>query len=253
MLVAFQYALRDGLRFRRVFPWICLSLVSFALAMAWKSIARDATPTDRFVNTVNLLVFRLLPLAAAIYTTAVISQEIEQKTIVYLLTRPIQRWKLLLGRWLAAATTILTMSLISLIMARFGSGGAVEASFVSDVLAIALGALAYSSLFLFVTLILNRAVIFCVLFAFGWETSVPNLPTGMQNLSVLSHMQAIAQHPPSKVGSGKIFEMISGMMGMGKMTAGSSTFALLVFSAIMIGLSCFWFTTHEYIPREDAE
>ena len=87
--------------------------------------------------------------------------------------------------------------MIGMVAAIIGSGGfsAVHIAFLRDAGAIFLGAAAYGSLFLFVTLIFNRALIICVLFAFGWESSVPNLATGLQKLSILAHMQAIAKHP----------------------------------------------------------
>jgi hypothetical protein len=103
-----------------------------------------------------------------------------------------------------------------------------------------------------VSLVFNRALIICVLFAFGWESSVPNLATGLQKLSILAHMQAIAQHPDSEGGK-KFLEGISGVLGTNNLNPTSSGFALLVFTVVMLGLSAYWFTTHEYIPREDSE
>jgi ABC-2 type transport system permease protein len=251
MIVPFKFALKESLRFRKAIPWLFLAICAFLLASTWKTINKDATPTEQFVNVVNLLVFRLLPLAAAICTTTIISQEVEQKTIVYLLTRPVERWKLLVGRWAATVVAVTFFSLISLMMALIGVGGNVKLALINDVLAIFVGALAYTSLFLFVTLLFNRALIICVLFAFGWESSIPNLPSGLQNLSVLAHMQGIAKHPESK--SGNVLDLVAGILGENTMNAATSTFGLIVFSVIMIGLSAYWFTTHEYIPREDAE
>jgi ABC-2 type transport system permease protein len=250
-MVAFKFALLDGFRFKRILPWLFLGFCSFILAIAWKSINKDATPTDRFVNVANLLVFRLLPLAAAIYATSIISQEVEQKTIVYLLTRPIERWKLLVGRWGATAVAVTIFSVISLGLTLMGAGNGVKVNLLNDLLAIFLGALAYTSLFLFITLLFNRALIICVLFAFGWESSIPNLPSGLQKFSILAHMQGIAKHPPSK--GGNVLDIVAGILGENKMDPTVSIFSLLLFSVLMVGLSCYWFTTHEYIPREDAE
>ncbi len=257
-MVQFQFLLREALRFRKLAAWIFLSFLAFALAASWHLLSRGSeahiTSTDRYVNVVNLVVFRLLPLASAIYTTMVVSQEIEQKTIVYLLTRPVERWKLLVGRWLATVAAVLVISVIGMVATILGSGGFgnVHISFFRDLLALFLGAAAYGSLFLFITLIFNRALIICVLFAFGWESSVPNLSTGLQKLSILAHMQAIADHPETEGGK-KFLEAISGVLGQNNMSASASAFALLVFSIVMIGLSAYWFTTNEYIPREDAE
>ena len=258
MIVPFQFMLRESLRFRKVIVWLILALIAFVLSFFWDRMLASSgvkiEPTDRYVNVANLLVFRLLPLASAIYTTMILSQEVEQKTIVYLLTRPIERWKLLIGRWGATVVAVTIISLVGMVATILGAGGfgAVHITFLRDILAIALGAAAYGSLFLFVTLIFNRALIICVLFAFGWESSVPNLATGLQKLSIVAHMQAIAKHPESEGGKG-FLQGISGVLGTNNLNAASSVFALIIFSVVMVGLSAYWFTTHEYIPREDSE
>lgn len=257
-MAPFQFLLKESLRFRRLLPWLFLSLLALIVAIAWRVLAKgtgaETTATDRYINVVNLLVFRFLPLASAIYSTMIVSQEIEQKTIVYLLTRPIERWKLIVGRYGATVVAVVIVSLISLIATILGAGGfgQVHISYAHDLLAILLGAMAYGSLFMFITLVINRGLIFCVLFAFGWESSVPNLATGMQKLSILSHMQAIADHPETEGGK-KFLQALSGLLGHNNMSPSASAFALLVFSIVMIGLSAYWFTTNEYIPREDAE
>ncbi len=254
MIIPFQFLLKDALRFRKMIVWLLLALGAMTLAFFWDRLSQGVTATDRYVNVVNLLVFRLLPLASAIYTTMVVSQEVEQKTIVYLLTRPIERWKLLVGRWGATVAAVTIISLIGMVATIIGSGGfgAVHIQYWRDLLAICLGAAAYGSLFLFVTLIFNRALIICVLFAFGWESSVPNLATGLQKLSILAHMQAVAQHPDTDGGK-KFLEGIAGVLGQNTMSGTASAFTLLVFSVVMVGLSAYWFTTNEYIPREDSE
>lgn len=256
MIVPFQFLLKEGLRFRKLLVWLLLALGGLLFAASWHTLTPGApsTPTDRYVNVVNLIVFRLLPLASAIYSTMVLSQEVEQKTIVYLLTRPIERWKLLVGRWSATVAAVVIISLIGMIATMIGAGGPgnIHVSFLRDLGAIVLGAAAYGSLFLFVTLIFNRALIVCVLFAFGWESSIPNLPTGMQKLSILAHMQAVAKHPESQGGI-KVWEAITGVLGQNNLSAAGSAFTLIVFTIVMVGLSAYWFTTNEYIPREDSE
>jgi ABC-2 type transport system permease protein len=252
VLVAYRYLLREGLRLRKMLPWLMLAFVAFLFAMFWGRFASDATPADKYVNVINLLIFRLLPLSAAIYSTMIVAQEIEQKTIVYLLTRPIPRWQLIIGRWAATATTVVIISVIGMISAQMGSRGG-TAVVARDLLAVGLGAAAYTSLFMFITLLFNRALIICVLFAFGWESSVPNLPTGLQGLSILSHMQAIAKHPDGGESGGQVLDLIAGLLGKTDMNPLTSGFGLLVFSVVMVGLSAYWFSTHEFIPREDSE
>ncbi|MBM3493502.1 MAG: ABC transporter permease, partial [Armatimonadetes bacterium] len=65
----------------------------------------------------SLLVFGfVLPILAVVFGTGAVSQEIEQRTIVYLLTRPIARWRILLVKYIAAWITISCTGLLALVV-----------------------------------------------------------------------------------------------------------------------------------------
>jgi hypothetical protein len=64
-------------------------------------------PIQAFLFPSFLLVLQLMvPLASVIGGAAVISEELDDRTITYLLTRPIPRPSILLGRWLATLTIL---------------------------------------------------------------------------------------------------------------------------------------------------
>jgi hypothetical protein len=64
-------------------------------------------PIQAFLFPSFLLTLQMMvPLAAVIGGAAVISEEIDDRTITYLLTRPIPRPSILLGRWLATLTIL---------------------------------------------------------------------------------------------------------------------------------------------------
>jgi ABC-2 type transport system permease protein len=251
--VPFIYLFRESLQLRKSLPWIVIALLGMLLTAIWHKLSpgTEITPNDRYVNVVNLLVYRTLPLASAIYTTMVLSQEVEQKTIVYLLTRSTPRAQLLIGRWLATVAAVVTVSVLGMGLCIAGAGG-VTLPIWRDLMAVLLGAVAYGSLFLMVTMVFNRALMICVLFAFGWESTVPNLPTGIQQLSILSHMQAVAAHPDT-LGGKKFLEAIAGIAGQNDLSPLSSALKLGIFSVVMVAVATYWFKTHEFIPREDAE
>jgi ABC-type transport system involved in multi-copper enzyme maturation permease subunit len=67
-------------------------------------------PVVMFLFPSLLLVLQLMvPLASVIAGSAVISEELDDRTITYLLTRPIPRAAILLGRWLATLTILLAL------------------------------------------------------------------------------------------------------------------------------------------------
>ena len=78
--------------------------------MAWFVLTvprHGPLPVQAFMYPSLFLVLQIMvPLAAVIGGAAVISEEIDDRTITYLLTRPIPRPSILLGRWLATLTIL---------------------------------------------------------------------------------------------------------------------------------------------------
>jgi hypothetical protein len=71
---------------------------------------RGPTPIEAFLFPGWYLVLQLMvPLAAVILGSAVVSEEVDDRTITYLLTRPIPRPSVLVGRWLATLTILLAL------------------------------------------------------------------------------------------------------------------------------------------------
>lgn len=249
----FGQAIREYLRPKRLIPWLGLAAVCALLALIWVQLDPSSTAESRYGTVSFILVFRLLALSSAIFTTAIVTQEVEQKTIVYLLTRPVPRWKLLLVRYAASVLVVTGVSILAALLTSFGAfrGFGLSEILGHDVLALILGALAYGALFLFVSLLFNRALIICCLFAFGWESSVPNMPGDIYRLSIFSYLQSIAQHPSE--GANKGLAILTGSAGENLIKPGMAYAVLGVMIVALVLASAWWFTHFEYVPRDDAE
>lgn len=250
-LFIFRTALRDFLRFRRLWIWIGLALVAFMIAGAWR--ADGASSQEVYSQLVEGMVFKVVALSSAIFTTSIVSNEVEQRTISYLLTRPIERWRLLLSRFFASALTVALVGIASVIaVAAAAFQGSLDTGQIAkDVAAIIFGALGYGGLFLFISLIVNRAMIVCLLFAFAWETAIPNMPGEVYYLSIFSYMKAIAAHPQFELNNP--LGLFAGALGTASISRGMGFAALIIVSAGLLVLACWWFSSFEYVPREDAE
>lgn len=249
----FSHAFKESARLRRVLPWLFMGLLCGILAVFWNNFSPAASAMDRYVSVVGMAAVRVLALGSAIMTTAVIGGEIENRTIVYLLTRPIPRWRLLLVRFLASALVVFLLASFAFWATSLGAfRGAGNPLLVRDLAIVLLGALAYGSLFLFISLAVNRALIWCILFAFGWESAVPNMPGDLYRVSILSHLQAAMQHP-SYSGSSRTIGILSGEAGINTISRSSGLMVLVVLTVAMLALSAWWFTKFEFVPREDAE
>jgi len=254
-LFLFTSALKDYLRIRRLWPWLALAGFCFGIAVLWLMMSTAPNLRDIYGQVSLSLPFKLVALAAAIFSTAIIGQEVEQKTIVYLVTRPVPRWKIILARYVAASLVVAMIAILSAFavsLAVYKAGAFGNAIFWRDVLALTVGAFAYSGLFLLFSLFFNRAMIICLMFAFGWETIVPNLPGDAYYLSIFSYTSTIAAHPAES--SGRDFlSFLSGQMGTNLLSTSSAWTAMFLLSCGTAILSAWWFSTFEYVPREDTE
>jgi ABC-2 type transport system permease protein len=246
----FSQALGEYTRFRRILPWVVLSLLCYGLAVFWPHLIPNSSPEDRYASVSSLMVFRLLALASAIFTTAILSQEIEGRTIVYLLTRPVPRWILIITRYAASVIVVAGLGCLAVAFTSLGSFGPKGGNplLINDVKAVLFGAMSYGALFLLVSLLLNRAMIYCLLFAFGWETSIPSLPGDLYHISIYSYLQGIAQHPPTTLG-----RALSALTGGPVIQPATCDLVLTTLIVVSLVLSGWWFTHFEYVPREDAE
>lgn len=252
----FSHAFRDFSRLKRLAGWFFVALAMFGMAKGFMSL-NDIEPAKAYSLLSALLVFRILPLASAILSTAVISQEIEQKTIVYLLTRPIDRYRLLLFRSLASMLVVMIVTVFSWAavgIATFGMGFISNPYALRDLVAIAAGAVAYGSLFVFVSLLFNRSMIFNLIFAFAWETSIPSMPGNMSLLSISTYLNSVAQRAPTETGpnGGAALGNLANAIGSSSVSPGIAWLVLILLSGVCLLAGMWWFTKFEFVPREDA-
>ena len=253
-LFLYQTALKDFLRVKRLVMWVLVVLALFGIARIWAGLTGVLKPQEAYNQLSAVLVYRVLALAAAIFSTAVVSQEVEQKTIVYLLTRPIPRWKILSARSLAAATVVAGIGCLlalSVSFAVFGVSIGSNAMLGKDLMALIAGAAAYTSLFVLVSLWINRSMIVNLLFAFGWETMIPNLQGDMYYLSIYKYLETISQRP--SLGEPGVLSALTAQLSVNTMNLTTAWVVLIAMVAAFAALGAWWFTRFEFVPREDSE
>jgi ABC-2 type transport system permease protein len=248
----FQSTFKDILRPLRVLVWVVVAVLLGMVCWLWVTMSRQPVGLEEYGMLVRMVVYRLVALSAAMFTVSVISQEIEQKTIVYLVTRTTSRASMIVSRGLAAALAVTLTSWIPLVgvaLIMLGTGFVGEKVFWMDMVIVALGALAYTALFTFITLIRTKAMLIILLFAFLWETVVPNLQGDMEVFSVNTYMTTLANHP----GKDQVLQMSA---IQGDPTVIAPWVAWLVLIALaggMFWLCGWWFSRFQYLPKEDAE
>jgi ABC-2 type transport system permease protein len=143
----------------------------------------------------------IVPVLGVFYGTALIADEVDDKTITYLFTRPIPRSAVLLGKYLAYVACTVLLVLPSVMFVFFlivpSGGGSIAAEFpslVADFGMLAVGLAAYGALFALVGTRLKRPLVIGLVFAFGWEPAVLLFPGYLKRLTVAYYLQALVRH-----------------------------------------------------------
>jgi ABC-2 type transport system permease protein len=143
----------------------------------------------------------IVPVLGVFYGTALIADEVEDKTITYLFTRPIPRSAVLLGKYLAYVACTVLLVLPSVMFVFFlivpTGGGSIAAEFpslVADFGMLAVGLAAYGAVFALVGTRMKRPLVVGLVFAFGWEPAVLLFPGYLKRLTIAYYLQALVRH-----------------------------------------------------------
>src|SRR4030095_7159990 len=116
-----------------------------------------------------------VPVLGVFYGTALMADEVEDKTITYLFTRPVRRGAVLFGKYLAYLGCTIFVVLPSvvivylLVVPLHGSLGGSFIDLIKDLTLLALGLAVYGSLFAFIGAKFKRPLLTGLIFVFGWE------------------------------------------------------------------------------------
>jgi ABC-2 type transport system permease protein len=132
----------------------------------------------------------VLPVVALIVGTGVLGSEIDDGTIVHILTKPLPRRDIILAKYAVAASVTAVVSAVPL----FVTGVLAGSVKLGGALAVAavVGALAYSALFLLFSLVSRRPVLVGLVYILVWEGLLGNFVSGTKNLAIGQYVLTIA-------------------------------------------------------------
>ena len=149
-----------------------------------------------------------VPLLGVFYGTALIADEVEDRTITYLFTRPVPRGAVLVGKYLAYLVCAGLLVLPSVILVFFlvvpllgGSVGAGFPDLLKDLALLAVGLAVYGALFALVGALFRRPLLTGLVFIFGWEPIVIVVPGYMKRFTVSYYLQGLVPHAMPEDGS----------------------------------------------------
>jgi ABC-type transport system involved in multi-copper enzyme maturation permease subunit len=177
-----------------------------------------------------------VPVLGVFYGTSLMADEVEDKTITYLFTRPIRRGAVLVGKYLAymgctIAVVLPSVMLVYLLVVPMrGSLGGSFLDLVKDLALLTLGLAVYGAVFAFIGAKFKRPLLIGLIFIFGWEQAALALPGYMKKFTVAYYLQGLVPHAMPNDG---VVSLLQGIFRESPTLAGSLIWLALIWAAFL--------------------
>jgi ABC-type transport system involved in multi-copper enzyme maturation permease subunit len=141
-----------------------------------------------------------VPVLGVFYGTSLIADEVEDKTITYLFTRPIPKGAVLVGKYLAYLACTFFVVLPSVVLVYLfivPMRGTLAGSFLDllkDLALLAIGLAVYGAVFAFIGARFKRPLLVGLIFIFGWEQMALAFPGYLKKFTVAYYLQGMVPH-----------------------------------------------------------
>ena len=173
------------------------------LILSFQWIHAPFPPGQVFGTLMSTAVIHFLVIFVTLfYGTALVSEEVEGKTLTYLFVRPIPKPTIMLGKYLAlvwiSSLLVLPTVFLSYVILYLGPD---LRPFMDDMGTLAkdlgivfLGLLAYGAMFSLIGALLKHSILAGLVYAFGWEGIISYLPGFTRKLTITHYLQSIFPH-----------------------------------------------------------
>lgn len=193
---------------RKRILWIAsLLLVPIGTAIYFRATGQGGMANFDHLNYLMFLQFFALGLPLYLGVSA-IRDEIDDRTLIYLLARPVRRSVIIGGKilsvvlvvWLALAIDMVLVYLIS--VSAEGVGGLAAGLFrlLAGLGVLGLATVAYTALFSMLGILLKRPLIVAIIIGAGWEIKFSNLPGAFPKLTLMYYLKSLLGVAPEFTG-----------------------------------------------------
>ena len=187
---------RNLLGRRRSLLLALLALLPVAIAILVQLSGRAGTGRLEVSTAImdRLIVATILPIIALVFGTAALGAELEDGTAVFLLVKPIDRWRIVVAKLIVAVG--LSVALVApasfVAGAILAPGGTGLAGAVGAAVGTTVGAAVYSTVFFALSLVTGRALAIGLVYILVWEGVLAGLLEGIRTLSIRQYTLAIS-------------------------------------------------------------
>ncbi|REF37780.1 ABC transporter permease [Thermasporomyces composti] len=167
-----------------------------ALLLGFAVLVRWLAGPDPHLSAGLLQTFALgtiVPLLGLITGTGVIGSEIDDGSIVYILSKPVRRSVIVVTKLLVSIACLVVFAAIPIVAAGLVMVGLDEGMAVGFGVGAVVAGIAYSALFLLLAVVTKHAVVFGLIYALIWESMVGGFIPGAQMLSIQQWALALTE------------------------------------------------------------
>ena len=155
-----------------------------------------------FGGMIWLLYLRfVIPVLGAFYGTSLMSDEVEDRTLTYLFTRPVPRGAVIIGKYLAylVCTGLVVLPSVTAVFLLITpvAGGSIGGTFpqlLTDLGLLAVGLAVYGAVFALIGALVPRPLVAGLMLIFGWEQVALLIPGYLRTFTVAHYLQALVPH-----------------------------------------------------------
>lgn len=166
--------------------WLMVGLAALpVLVMFIATVLGDSTMNERRFD--QLVIRFVLPLVALVFGTGALGSELDDGTIVYLLTKPIRRFRIVLAKGAVAAgltaALLVPATLLTGLLATV-QDDSMAGPTIAYVIAAGIGGTAYALAFMALSSFTSRALAIGLAYVFIWEGILSGLFDGTRLFSI---------------------------------------------------------------------
>jgi ABC-2 type transport system permease protein len=166
--------------------WLMVLLVALPIGVALLIRLGGGQPNVQTILD-TLIVRTVMPLLALVLGTSVLGSELEDGTAVYLMVKPVPRWRILLAKMVVAAgitAALVFPATVATALLTGGRGALSAPESLGFALAVAAGGVAYACAFVALSAYTGRALILGLCYVLIWEGILAGLLEGTRFLSI---------------------------------------------------------------------
>jgi ABC-type transport system involved in multi-copper enzyme maturation permease subunit len=233
-------------------------LLTFAIRAAGGPGVRGASVDAQRIQEAFYLVFLFSMFAlfanvllSLLYATSLVSQELEAKTLTYLFSRPLPKWKILTGQYLATASVVAVGSCAAAALAWIVSGFPEGTRGLLAVLVpCAVGAFAYGALFCLIGLLAPRKSIpVGFVYAIAVEGFCSWIPAAINQATINHHLRALAYRLSGLTLPRELREVEELIINE---SVPRALFAVVLLAALCLAVSSWIISQRQFVVNEQA-